>query len=214
MVVNGKSSISVTRKMSWVVLVLGLISVILWLLVDSAGKASFGKQLASNESITSCSGNGMLVCPLGQCCTPAGSCGDCALKSASLEASEVGEYFARKTQFEYYILVLSFLGLGEWTIFSVLNMMTFRNVYRNPDSTTSKPAVIICAISYLLCRLIFLPFYVAGSYLSVPGYEAEQILIFKIGTIALAVWWNMIMIMPCLTIWYFLLIGMLESAME
>ena len=216
-----------SRRWGWILLGCIFVSISALLL---SGTLGFNESSKSIE--TACGGPDLIQCPESQCCSMSGTCGTsveyCGLgcqnnfgqcssikSSQNLEASQVGRYFAQKSLFEYYILLLSFLGLGEWLIFTVLNLMTFRNVYLNPDSTTSPRAVVITSISYVTLRLLFLPFYLAGTYLSIPGYEDYQLVIFKTGTIALAVWWNFIMIMPCITIWLLLInLGMRENLME
>lgn len=101
--------------------------------------------------------------------------------------------------YESIIFVLSILGMMEWVIFSVINLATFRNVYKNPDVSTKKWRVICVSIFYMALRLIFLPFYLTGLF----GSDTQvQTLIFRVGTIMLAIWWNFTLLVPVATSWY------------
>lgn len=101
--------------------------------------------------------------------------------------------------YDSIIFVLSILGIIEWIIFSIINLVTLSNVYRNPDKSTDKWRVIFISICYMTLRLIFIPFYLTGLF----GSDTEiQTLIFRIGTIILAVWWNFTLLIPVATSWY------------
>ena len=168
-----------------------------------------------NQKDAEC-GNGV-VCPNSQCCSSQSYCGSsvdhcgigcqskfgtCILAAKSLDSADVQYYFKSKTPLQYGILFVSMCALTEWIIFTSLTLMTFRNVYKNPDATTSKRAVIVCSITYLLLRSIFLPFYFAGTFITFPGYKEEQSqLLWTIG-IGLTVWWNILMVLPYIAIKY------------
>jgi len=101
--------------------------------------------------------------------------------------------------YDSVIFILSILGIIEWIVFSVINLCTFYNVYKNPDSSTDKWRVIFISIFYMTLRSIFIPFYLTGL---IGSDTNTQTLIFRTGTIILAVWWNFTLLIPVATSWY------------
>lgn len=112
-------------------------------------------------------------------------------------------YFVNKTVIEWILFGISVIAIIEWFTFLIINIRTFLNVIRNPDKTTGSGRAIFFLISYVVIRCLFLPFYLAGAAINIPVYsEKYQPLMYKIATIILTTWWNMVILLPCVTVWY------------
>jgi len=83
-----------------------------------------------------------------------------------------------------------------------INIKTFLNVLKNPDKTTGTGRTVFVMAAYVVIRCMFLPFYLAGAMINIPIYGAYQPMLYKIAAVILTVWWNMVILLPCVTVWY------------
>lgn len=112
-------------------------------------------------------------------------------------------FFAAKDPLQWVLFGFSMLGFVEWLVFTSLNMRTFLNVLKNPDPTTSVAQMLLVAIGYLCVRALFLPIYLAGANIDIPFFSALYApILYKISITILTVWWNVTLLLPCITVWY------------
>lgn len=117
-------------------------------------------------------------------------------------ASAVGEYFTQKSITDWVLFVITIVAFIEWSTFMVINVKTFMNVLRNPDKTTGVGRTVFVMVLYVAIRCMFLPFYVAGASINIPIYGDFQPILYKVSAVILTVWWNMVILLPCITVWY------------
>jgi len=115
----------------------------------------------------------------------------------------IRSYFTSKDVLQWILFALSVLGFIEWLTFLVINMKTFLNVLKNPDRTTGVARTVFVALVYIVSRCMFLPFYLAGAFIQIPIYsDGYQAVLYKAATTFLTIWWNMTLLLPCITVWY------------
>ena len=112
------------------------------------------------------------------------------------------DFFVEKTPIQWILFGVTCIAIVEWFTFLVINIRTFLNVLRNPDKTTGVGRTVFLMILYVVIRCLFLPFYLAGLSVNIAVYEQYQPVLYKISTTLLTVWWNAVILLPCVTVWY------------
>ena len=118
-------------------------------------------------------------------------------------ANGAENFFEAKDLIGWVLFGFAILGFIEWTVFTILNLRTFLNVLKNPDQTTSVAQMILVTAGYFAVRCLYLPIYLAGANIDIPVFSAIYgHIMYKISITILTVWWNLTLLLPCMTVWY------------
>jgi len=122
--------------------------------------------------------------------------------SCTMDHISPTDYFVNKTIVQWVLVGITVFAFVEWCTFLYLNIKTFLNVLKNPDSTTGTGRTVFVMVAYVAIRCMFLPFYLAGAFIDIPVYGQYQPLLYKVAAVILTVWWNLVILLPCVTVWY------------
>ncbi|RKO94708.1 chitin synthase-domain-containing protein [Blyttiomyces helicus] len=118
-------------------------------------------------------------------------------------------FLSHLSTLEYVLFGISCAALVEWFLFAVLVIGTFFNVMVNHDQHTSISLCFVVMVIYVILRSLFLPFILIGLfgssdnlYGSFASFISWLPHLTRVAAIILATWWNVILIMPCITVWY------------
>jgi chitin synthase len=110
--------------------------------------------------------------------------------------------------------VFSLLSIPEWTVFLVYYLSVYINVYRAPEKTTSKWLIVVNILGIVLCRSVYIVFYFLGLPDAI-SIKSDVLGLFQRAILYLiAFWWYVIIFIPPLFAFVYLLRGNIGNKRE